>query len=61
MPIYAYRCKKCGGTFEEFRGISDKDDDVVCPDCGEKKPHRVMTSFFSKAAGQRGANFGFPT
>jgi putative FmdB family regulatory protein len=33
MPLYEYRCKKCGHTFEKIQKFSDK---MVkkCPECG---------------------------
>ena len=33
MPTYAYRCRKCGHTFEEFHGIRDTKP-RKCPKCG---------------------------
>ena len=33
MPIYEYKCVKCGETFEKFRKV-DAQDDVEC--CGQK-------------------------
>ena len=44
MPIYEYRCKKCGSEFEQFRRIGDNDDDLKCPKCGRKKPERRMSA-----------------
>jgi putative FmdB family regulatory protein len=33
MPLYEYKCKKCGHTFEKIQKFSDK---MVkkCPECG---------------------------
>ena len=33
MPIYEYKCKKCGREFEVFQGASDLPIEV-CTDCG---------------------------
>lgn len=48
MPIFEYRCKKCGEEFEEFRygGDSDisKDIEVKCPVCGTPKPERIFST-----------------
>lgn len=61
MPIYEYRCRKCGEKFEMFRRIHDGDSSVECPECGEKHPQRVLSSVFSKCStGYRG-NLTFPT
>jgi putative FmdB family regulatory protein len=34
MPIYKYRCPKCGGETLEIRMIKEADAPVKCPDCG---------------------------
>ena len=58
MPIYAYRCKKCGEKFESFRGINDIDSEVACPKCGEKKPQRTLSPVYTKSPA---GNLRFPT
>ncbi len=45
MPIYEYTCKSCGALFEAMRRITDKDEDVKCPMCYEKKAVRVPSMF----------------
>jgi len=35
MPIYDFRCKECGYTFERMQKISDKNP-TECPDCNKK-------------------------
>ncbi|MBN2358349.1 MAG: zinc ribbon domain-containing protein [Deltaproteobacteria bacterium] len=44
MPIYEFKCPRCGAKFEELvsRNATDK---VVCPECGEPKPVRQMSTF----------------
>ena len=32
MPIYEYKCLKCGHVFDELKW---RDDETVCPECGE--------------------------
>ena len=40
MPIYEYSCEKCGHEFEELVF-----DDVapVCPHCGSRETHKLMS------------------
>jgi putative FmdB family regulatory protein len=45
MPIYEYNCKKCGHTFDMFRGINSDDRQVECPKCGEKHIKRKFSPF----------------
>lgn len=44
MPLYEYLCQACGDTFETLRGPHDKDADVECPQCGEKKAQKLMSA-----------------
>jgi putative FmdB family regulatory protein len=44
MPLYEYRCQACGDTFETIRGLNDKNEDVECPTCGEKKAEKLMSA-----------------
>ena len=60
MPIYEYECRKCGEKFESFRGISDNDDKVICPVCGEKAAKRRVSRTFSQGLTTKG-NLQFPT
>lgn len=34
MPIYEFRCGKCGKEFEERRLFSESDKSAKCPHCG---------------------------
>ena len=40
MPIYHYRCKKCGYDFTKEQSFSD-DPIKVCPQCGAEQVHKV--------------------
>jgi putative FmdB family regulatory protein len=47
MPIYEFKCKKCGNIFEQLVFSSDKKDKVVCPACGKEDAYRLLSSFSS--------------
>lgn len=47
MPIYEYRCQKCGNIFDAFQRIGDDGSDLACPDCGEAKPEKLFSAFAS--------------
>lgn len=34
MPIYTYRCEKCGHKWDDLRPVRRKDDPAKCPECG---------------------------
>jgi putative FmdB family regulatory protein len=44
MPIYAYECRECGATRDEFRQVSERHDAPVC--------HGPMTIVICPAAVQ---------
>jgi putative FmdB family regulatory protein len=43
MPIYEYKCDACGTRFEQIQKFSDPPIDV-CPNCGERKVHKLLSS-----------------
>jgi len=51
MPIYEYKCKKCGHKFEEFQSIGATNESLNCPVCNEPKPERVLSVFGSGSGG----------
>jgi putative FmdB family regulatory protein len=45
MPIYEYECNNCAEKFSLRRNMSDKDEDIKCPKCGQPKPKRLFSTF----------------
>lgn len=33
MPLYEFRCRKCGKRYEVIKGFSEDADHDICPDC----------------------------
>jgi len=54
MPLFEYRCKKCGGAFEH---LARRADDVPsrCPSCGAPRPERQLSVFSAAAPTPAGA------
>ncbi|MFA7159956.1 MAG: zinc ribbon domain-containing protein [Kiritimatiellia bacterium] len=53
MPIYEYKCKKCGKYFEHLaRRFSEPVP--KCPKCGAAQTEKQLSSF---SAGKGGGNF----
>ncbi len=52
MPLYEYRCRVCGRTFEKLRRMADADRDIQCPECASEEIERLLSAF---AAGGCGA------
>jgi putative FmdB family regulatory protein len=58
MPIYEYRCGKCGHCFEQIQGAGEAEKKVECPQCGAAKAERMMSSF--SCGGGKGIEPGAP-
>ncbi|MBW1675722.1 MAG: zinc ribbon domain-containing protein [Deltaproteobacteria bacterium] len=52
MPLYEFRCPKCGHEFEQIVFSSDKGL-VKCPKCAAPKPERLLSIFSSSTTGMR--------
>jgi len=50
MPIYEYRCEKCGESFEELEFSAHSDDKKQCPKCGSSDTKRIISSFSSSSS-----------
>ncbi len=49
MPIFEYRCKKCGKDFEEL--VLKADETPACPHCGSVKTDKLMSRCRAKSGG----------
>lgn len=45
MPLYEYRCRKCGKSFEMLRRMSDADRELECPECLSTEVERLLSTF----------------
>jgi putative FmdB family regulatory protein len=45
MPMYEYRCSRCGKTFEKLRKMQDADREVKCPHCEAEEVERLVSAF----------------
>ena len=58
MPIYEYKCRKCGKQFEAFQGITDPEL-KSCKFCKGKVNKLVsMSSFTLKGSGWYATDYG---
>ena len=44
MPIYEFKCTKCGNQFEVLVSIGGEKD-VSCKNCGDGKVEKLISSF----------------
>lgn len=45
MPIYEYKCSKCGRRFEKLIMGSHQAEGVRCDACGSDEVHRLISPF----------------
>ncbi|MBI5547084.1 MAG: zinc ribbon domain-containing protein [Deltaproteobacteria bacterium] len=61
MPLYEFRCRICGNTFEELVRNSADEAGAACPVCGDKDVQRLLSASalgFVSAAGAGGSAGG---
>ncbi|WP_027364841.1 FmdB family zinc ribbon protein [Desulfotruncus alcoholivorax] len=51
MPIYEFRCDKCGNRFEKLCSLGENGKELKCPKCSAVGAHRVMSGFTKKSSG----------
>jgi putative FmdB family regulatory protein len=43
MPIYEYRCSKCGAISEFLVGVSSKGEPLNCKQCGSSQLEKMLS------------------
>lgn len=43
MPLYEYRCKRCGEVFEVLQ-LQSKEERAKCPRCGSEEVERLLSA-----------------
>ena len=59
MPIYEYRCRDCGKSYEMLSGMQEADKDLECPECHSHAVERQLSSFSASGCGPTGRRNGF--
>ena len=59
MPVYTYRCPKCGMSAEELRKIDARHDPFTCPNCEGDTLLEITPVAFDNLG--MGLDAGFPT
>jgi putative FmdB family regulatory protein len=44
MPLYEYKCSKCGEKFEKLTSFANSHE-MECPKCGSKETQKLIGSF----------------
>ena len=60
MPIYEFRCRACAAKFEALRPMGDDGTTLRCPECGERRPEKRVSTFAAGGGcGPGGTSSGF--
>ena len=51
MPIFEFKCKRCGTVFESLCFRSSGEDKGACPSCGSDDSEKLMSTFASVGGG----------
>jgi putative FmdB family regulatory protein len=57
MPIFEFKCKKCGHTFETIAHADEDGSNLVCLVCGAPCPEKQL-SLFSASGSDSGMSGG---
>jgi len=55
MPIFEYRCSRCGAEFEKLVLRVSGNLEVTCKNCGSSEVTEKVSTFASVTAGSAGA------
>ena len=58
MPIYEYRCRKCGEVFEKIQKMDEGGESLKCPYCGEWGPEKLLSCFSSSKSSESTSSCG---
>ncbi|MDD3654154.1 MAG: zinc ribbon domain-containing protein [Desulfotomaculaceae bacterium] len=58
MPIYEFRCVRCGNRFEKLCQQGDSGENIKCPDCSTTSTRRIMSSFCNPGGANNGNGLG---
>ena len=53
MPLYEYRCEKCGRNFDLLVRSATQQNEPQCPHCGSSKVTKAISLFGLGGAGGR--------
>jgi len=52
MPIFEYRCEKCGTQFERI--VPSNAKEIECPKCGSSRTEKLISGFAMSGTSRRG-------
>ncbi len=58
MPMYEYKCAKCGEVFEELVRSAADEKGLSCPVCGGRKCGKVFSVFAAQGTVSKASSGG---
>jgi len=58
VPIYDFKCEKCGHTFSVLTSLQERDK-VVCPQCRSKEVRQLISACAVRTTGGCSSGSGF--
>ncbi|MBI5667864.1 MAG: zinc ribbon domain-containing protein [Chloroflexi bacterium] len=58
MPLYEFDCPGCGQPFEKLVRSAAAVNDVVCPNCGNPRPRKKLSTFAMKGSSSGSSSAG---
>jgi len=55
MPVYDYKCRKCGAVFEKFLRSLAAADSVKCEKCGSSRVQKLVSCCAISSGGKNGS------
>ena len=56
MPVWEFRCKSCGSTFEQLVRSLSSDETLTCPSCHSDDVQRALSVFAAHGRTSRSAS-----
>ncbi|MGB7062532.1 MAG: zinc ribbon domain-containing protein [Candidatus Zixiibacteriota bacterium] len=56
MPIYEYKCRKCGHRFDVLQKMGEDGKELKCPKCGVDNPTKVFSTFASAGSSAKSSS-----
>jgi putative FmdB family regulatory protein len=53
MPLYEFRCERCGEEFEDLVSSPERVDEVSCPRCDGREVRRLQSGFATPGGSSR--------
>lgn len=57
MPVFEYRCPRCGHMFEHFWRGAEQREELRCPECGAGDVEKLLSRFGTRAGSTSSSSY----